>query len=273
MNMKTLIKEHVPWAMRESLRSSRDFMAQRKPPFRGVYKSFDDLPKTAGYDHQDWGNRAYQNAVKAKNAIGLTAPPHLAPTKSLLPAVVSTVLPFFTGKEIRILDFGGAGGLDYGYLRALIGDRYSKLAYHVVDVPSACEGGRRAWEGDNRITFSSDLPQVNERFDLVYSFSALHCVPDYKTLCEQLAGYGAKIMLFCKHPAHEGAAFVREQVNMGPGKEVPQWVLSVPEMEKIFGDYGYTLLFRVPGENTYNVDNYPSTHRVEGVLNMIFAKI
>lgn len=183
------------------------------------------------------------------------------------------MLPF-TGKNgLRILDFGGAGGLDYGYLRAMTGDACPRLAYHVVDVPGACDGGKRAWEGDPRITFSSDLPPSSERFDLVYAYSAIHCVPDYKTLLTGLARYGARVMLFCKHPVHEGRAFVRKQVNMGVGREVPQWVLSLPEMQAILKAHEYTLLFRASGEDLYNVDNYDGQYRVEGTLNMVFANI
>ncbi len=145
--MKKAIMNSLPWAVRHSLRATRKYLAQNTPPFRGVYKSFDDLPTTIGYDHQDWSTNSLKVATKAKNMIGHPPPSDIAPSKSLLGVAVSTMLASKNEdeKNVRILDFGGAGGLDYGILRALTHENGNVESYHVVDVPGACEAGREVW--------------------------------------------------------------------------------------------------------------------------------
>jgi hypothetical protein len=64
------------------------------------------------------------------------------------------------GRDLRVLDFGGAGGLDYVGLRAAGGDI---AHYCVVEQSGICQAARDAWaartDGD-RLVFREDMPPI-----------------------------------------------------------------------------------------------------------------
>jgi putative methyltransferase (TIGR04325 family) len=173
-------------------------------------------------------------------------------------------------EALRILDFGGAAGLDFANIIAQ-GHNRLNLHYHVVDVLTACKVGQGIWD-DPRISFSSEWPEGE--FDIVYAYSAVHCIEDYKSVMQRMASYNPDVILLCKHPVYEGPTFARQQVNLGPGLELAQWALNFSEIETIFKKVGYILLYRGWGEDadTYNVRNYPETHRVGRTANMLFVR-
>ena len=70
-----------------------------------------------------------------------------------------------TGQPFRILDFGGAAGIDFANLVTAVGDT-SNIRYHVVDLSKVCAVGRVKWQDDARISFYDMLPASAE-FDLV----------------------------------------------------------------------------------------------------------
>jgi putative methyltransferase (TIGR04325 family) len=80
-------------------------------------------------------------------------------------------------KELNVLDFGGACGAHYFLARALIGNRVN-LRWHVVETPIMANTARGLEDG--RIRFYDDLIKAKSEFeliDLVFSSSALQCVP------------------------------------------------------------------------------------------------
>lgn len=268
-DFKSFLKNNLPWFMRQTLPVLRLNWSRRKPPFSGVYDAFDERAGTAGYESREWTGQCRHVAELCRRRIGQAIPDSLSASKALLPVVVSTLAA--CQDTIKVLDFGGAGGLDFANLLAQTNDRVPRLSYHVVDVEAACEAGRSVWHDDSRISFSSSLPEAGH-FDIVYAYSAIHCVSDYKALLRRMAGYRPAVMLFCKHPVHAGEAFARKQVNMGPRREVMQWVLSLGEVEALLSEEGYRLIFRGKGEDQYNVDHYDAPYRVGDVVNMVFVR-
>lgn len=263
------LKKRLPYSVKLYLGNIRQARYGSKKHFKGVYDAYFDAPQSIGYNDPSWKLKSHSGAVRAQKMLSQRIP-ETAPSKHVLPIALS-MLADTADREISVLDFGGAGGLDFGHARALTGGRVP-IKYHVVDVEAACEGGRAAWEADARIAFSTVLPPVTEKFDVVYSYGAIHCVEKPLELLAAFCQYRPKCVVLCKHPVHDGKSFVRGQINLGKNLDLAQWVLSLSEIEDVMEENGYVLLFRAKGEDKYNVDNFPVNFRVEQTVNMVFVQ-
>src|SRR5262249_7333232 len=128
----------------------------------------------------------------------------------LLPVVAAML----GGHDLRVLDFGGAAGLDYVGLKAGFG---SVAHYCVVGLPEMCKAARDAWPGgdDGRLVFRDDLPPASERFEIVYAWGALHEVPKPFELLARFVEYRPRAILLVNHPVTKGDGFVRGHRNEG----------------------------------------------------------
>lgn len=266
-----VLKRILPWHLRRSLPWLRFYYARRKPPFEGVYADFSAVPAGAGWSAKRWTESSRVHAQKERGRIGAALPENPQPSKSLL-ALLCAAEPGYGRRSVRILDFGGAGGVDYARLLGLLGAPSGDVVrYHVVDVPESCAAGREVWADDPRISFG-DLPGPSERFDIVYADGALHMVEDFGSLLARFAAYEPSCMLFCKVSLHEGPSFVRRQVNMGREMENAQWVLGFADLVAAAKAVGYRLTYRAYGEDSYNVDNYSPPHQAGRTAHLLFRR-
>jgi putative methyltransferase (TIGR04325 family) len=150
---------------------------------------------------------------KFDQATGL---PLLRNSHSLLPLMITMLA---AGKSVRVLDIGGAAGVDFANVLSGISSQ-TEIQYRVIDLPEVCALGRRRWKGDARISFDDSMPNDGEEFDLIYSSWALQYFPDPLALLKKLAAYSAKAILLINIPFTAKTAFVRTQVNKG----IPSWV-------------------------------------------------
>lgn len=256
-------KACLPWHARRMAASCLEWWAKRKPPFAGVYAQFSDVGIHDFYDTEQWSLACRDAVRQAAVTTGSTIPSVSAPGKWLLPFLVATM----SDCPVRILDFGGGAGLDYVTTAALSGRR-SDIVYHVVDVSAACKAGEDVLGGT--VTYSSELPDSTASFDIIYAYSAIHFVPDFRDLLRRLARYRAKFILLCKHPVRDGNSFVRAQVNVGASNRHAQWVMSLADISEALP--GYHLGFSANGTDVYNVDNYAEEYRVGGTAILLFVK-
>ncbi len=266
-----ILKRWLPWHLRQTLGWARYYHAKRKPPFEGVYSDFGDSPEGLGWRSKAWSAYSREHATKVREGLASGAiPDGLPPSKALLPVLAAACRPQVG--PLRVLDFGGAAGIGYGQFLACLGNpRDPDIRYHVVDVPEACEVGRVVWNDDARVTFSPAIP-VGEPFDIVFSDGGLHMARDTGALLDSLAATRPAFMLFCKVAMHEGPPFVRRQVNMGSQVENLQWVLGLDELVGEMVRRGYAPVFRGYGDERYNTDNYPPSHRAERTYNLLFRR-
>ena len=101
----------------------------------------------------------------------------------LLPVVAAML----GGRDLRVLDFGGASGLDYVGLKAGVG---AVAHYCVVELPEICKAARDARPGGDggRLVLRDDLPAASERFDVVYAWSAVYLVRKNLALSQTFNG-------------------------------------------------------------------------------------
>lgn len=261
--MKSLLKRLLPWHLRRTIGFARSSFAGRKPPFRGVYADFLGVRRTPGYNNQGWSDTSKIAATRARSQIGEKIP-ILSHSKSLLPMLIAPRKGF-----TRILDFGGAAGLDFGNLSAALGAISPNISYVVVDTPGTCEVGRAIWQAE-RVTFVSELPPETERFDIVYAYSSLQYLDDFRGALGRLASYRPEAILLCHHPIHFGKSFVRCQTNMGTGLEVPQWAFGYDDLTETMLAHGYRLSFREWTTAEYNVDNFEDEYKASRTANLMF---
>jgi putative methyltransferase (TIGR04325 family) len=171
------------------------------------------------------------------------------------------------GKSVRVLDIGGAAGVDFANVLSGISSQ-TEIQYRVIDLPEVCALGQRRWKGDARISFDDSMPNDGEEFDLIYSSWALQYFPDPLALLKKLAAYSAKAILLINIPFTAKTAFVRTQVNKG----IPSWVLSLSDVQEVMRECGYALAFHTAGDIDHNVDNYRPEYRVSNGANLLFLR-
>ena len=177
------------------------------PPFHGVYQRFDEIKST--YSSAYSFSRAAETHAKAglsfkrEEAAGLII---LRRSHWLLPVVVGLLSK--RDEPVRILDFGGGGGVDFVAVKETSD---AQLQYHIVEMPEICEAGRKLWPNEPAIRFSEGLPESG-KFDIVYSWSAVHYVSDPLDLLARFTGYRPEAILIVHSPFSQ-RSFVRAQVK------------------------------------------------------------
>jgi len=269
--MRNFIKQLVarlPWKARKLVMFFVEHGLVSRAPFSGVYASFADVPGTMQVAEADQAAAAMRGVARGPSRDEATHLPQLRRAHSLMPLVAAMLAGGARKEPLNILDFGGAAGVDFANLLAAV-DPGIDLRYLVVDFPKVCAVGRDHWRDDKRISFSDALPQAAQ-FDLVYSWSSVHYVPDPLSLLAKFASYRPAAILLAGSPFTSGDAFVRAQVNQSI--PFPQWVLSLPKVEQRMRECGYAMAFHVAGEDDYNVDNYPPRYRVPNSASLLFLK-
>jgi putative methyltransferase (TIGR04325 family) len=262
-----LLVARLPWGVRKlasfvALHGPFSLLMSR-PHFIGAYPSFDKVPIKRAPDNQIFVRAGRVNVSRLKCDLASDLP-ILDHSHSLLPLTVAMLA---SRKPLRILDFGGASGTDFRNLLRAIPDNL-ELRYHVIDLPEVCADGRSRWKEEKRISFSEEMPDDGEHFDLVYSSWAVFYVREPLSLLKRFASYGWSAILLLNVPFTRQAAFVRIQcIHM-----LPSWVLSLSDVRSLMRERGYDLAFHVAREVDHNVDNYPVELRVPNFANLLFLK-
>ena len=264
------IVDSLPWGLRKLALRLISFVELHgfaalfvaKPTFHGIYSSFSEVPGSIDTIKEQLAQAAVDN-LAAQRLDSATALPLLDQHRELLPMAVALLAR--KGETLRVLDFGGAAGVDF---RNLLNAQPSiDVSYHIVDLPDVCEKARPLWSADSRISFHTALPE-RATFDLVYSWSAIQYVSEPLGLLRKFTEYGAHAVLIVGSPFTSGNAFVREQLNRS--RPFPQWVLSLPEVADLLECCGYRLAFHAVHEHDYNVDGYAKEYRVPNSTSLLF---
>jgi putative methyltransferase (TIGR04325 family) len=270
--MRNLIKKIVaslPWKLRKLTMFFVEHGFISSPPFSGVYASFAEVGGEMKVAENDQAEAAKRGVAKGPPLDEATNLPKLRRAHSLMPLVAALLASRpQANRPLRVLDFGGAAGVDFINLIAAA-RLTTDIRYHVVDLPKVCAVGRMKWQGDERIVFEDALPETGE-FDLVYGWSSIQYMPDPLQLLQKFASYAPAAILLAGSPFTAGKAFVRAQVNQSI--PFPQWVLSLPAVERRMAESGYDLVYHVAGEEDYNVDNFQPEYRVPSSASLLFVK-
>jgi len=265
----------LPWGLRKIVRFLelyRTSLIWPRPPFAGVYQTFEEMPGdrkiTPETAEMIARNQAYfvREPPKLDDANGM---PILTQNHDLLPLVAAMLDSANNDQPLRILDFGGGVGVDFRHLPYAT-KLQRRLSYTVVELAEVSDAGRALWRDDARIVFRSELPPADARFDIVYSSGALQFVRDPIALLKQFTTYGPRAILLIMTPMTQRKAFVRAQLR--GNAPFPVWVLSVPEVEAAMSTVGYRIGAQISGNEDYNVDRYPPEYRVPNYAAVLFLR-
>lgn len=142
-------------------------------------------------------------------------------------------------KPCDILDFGGGTGFSYFKMYPYLSNP-KNVNYHVVDSNiELLQIGEREARG-RKITFQSKLP--NSKFDILYINSSLQYVCNYQDLLIELLQYKPKYIVLTRLIAGDIKTHI---VYQNIYRRSTQCVfINLKELEKIFSDNGYELIFK-----------------------------
>lgn len=261
--LRAILKGLVPPLVLDVLRG-RPIV--RKPIWTGVY----DSPAALGlvktsYDtqtevekHAGWTRQALETQ-QAGSKLFLWHSPM---------ATVAALLVARQGR-VRVLDYGGATGRDY--VQLLDNLPTGTVDYHVVDLPGMCAAGRAIFAGVAGIHFHERLPRLTEPVDIVYARGVLQYAEDYQQLLGDLVGVGAAYVVLSHTPTGEVPTYVSKQCNL-KGIELPYWFLNLTELRHRLEAFGYLLVYHAKDGEDYDQSNFPPTHRIHQMRNLIFAR-
>jgi putative methyltransferase (TIGR04325 family) len=249
----------LPFFVRKTITDAIRSGVRKSYRFAGIYPTFESFPHPVPPPDSTRPDFA-RSGLASVGRDDTTGLPILGHQHHLLPLVAATI-----GHKVCILDFGGSGGIDYlGLLRAA---RLTST-YCIVETPALYAAGRELWPDDEYISFSEELPPPNERFDIVYAWSAIQYVPDLIGLMVRFTDYRPHAILIVYTPFAE-RGFVRGQGAKQAG--FPSWVISLPEMEAAMKKVGYRLAFGIGEETLLNVSNFPKEYRVGNMTTLLFV--
>ena len=132
--------DRLPYFIRKIATDAIRNGVTRRTPFSGVYQSFDDVPNVkyppdaTRYEFARGGLSMQRDA--AANL------PVLRQSHMFLPMAVGMLAK----SNIRILDFGGAGGIDFVQTGA---STNAELDYTVIETTAMCAAGRKLWPNES----------------------------------------------------------------------------------------------------------------------------
>jgi putative methyltransferase (TIGR04325 family) len=261
---REFIKQFVPPILVPLLRG-RSIPPEPRFTWQGVYPHRQDIPtENNSYDETaevqaqyDW-TRAGLDLVHAGN------PPNLRhDTLAVVAAITRS-----RNSAVSVLDFGGAVGSGYVQLLGSL-PKNAAIEYHVVDLPKMCAAGRQLFVDDPRITFHTCLPTLDHALDIVYASSVFPYIDDYRRLLRQLASTKAMFILFGQLATGNIPTFAAKQMNLRK-KILAYWFLNRDEVVGLLAEAGYELVYEGSGDREYDQNNFPQTHRIGKMRNMLF---
>lgn len=239
--------------------------------WEGVYGSLHDVPVSGpGFGGQEWiaSCECYLAEVLARLRSGHNVLNEWQATHLLLPLLVSSLRS--CSAPVRVLDFGGGPGIDYVFLRSMLGETFP-LEYVVVEASAVCALAKAAFADDRAIHFATSLPDPSEHFDVVYASNVLQYVADYHAIVLRLCRQRSRYLLASRHPAGDIATFATAQMNV-PGSVLAAWFFRTQDLVDIVVKEGYFLRYRSYVKWPYDMSNFSPERRLDSYCNLLFSR-
>lgn len=267
MNFKTFLKQLLPPILVTAWRQKGLSLGYY---WKGIYSHLSQVPVSGeGFGGDHWLNITRNATTEVKAAAGSCGaiPWFVAGDRVLLPMLAA--VSGTAQERVSILDFGGGMGVDFIHTCAGLPSHW-QISYNLVESPRVCETGAALWTDDPRIQFHPTLPR-NLPVDIVFTRSSLQYVEDYSGLLRQLAGYRPRYLLLADLPAGDIPTYATAQHNL-KGSILPYWFFNVQEIIELMAQCGYRLVFKGAQERKYDRGNFPQSHRLEQMCNLLFIQ-
>jgi putative methyltransferase (TIGR04325 family) len=227
--VKELARALLPPVLWRALSGTRRRLAPPSPwSFGGVFSRFDEVT-----DQQPWTGTAYVESCRAqlRDCQAGSNHPAAAVSHAVLSLLVNT-LP--RDRTPRVLDWAGGTGLRYWTSRPALNRR---VHWHVVDSPVLAPLSGEIMGQSDELTFSAEMPALDQAFDLVHVHSSLQYVEDQAPLLKTFAAYRPAYLVFARFMGLADASYVTRQTIHG--RTTPCKVASVHDVVATLASVGY----------------------------------
>jgi putative methyltransferase (TIGR04325 family) len=245
--------------------------------WNGIYADFHTIPEPSiAFNSQIWLSflrgelTHHRDAFIRTGSLDKSSPGH-----DLLALTTALMLQkdLSTKKNISILDIGGGAGISYLHVLNALPQKYrASVSYTVYETENVCTLGKELFKDDRfSISFTSTLPDRDtSSFDIIYISTALQYFSDYKAILDHCRKSAARCILFTRLSAGEHIpSFATAQTNL-KGHTIPYWFLSLQEIVGQLSAYDLVYDEKIP--NIYSMDNFPPSHRLPYLRNLLFTR-
>jgi len=272
VSLKRVLKLLLPPVIVQLVRKAGS--KQSANTFEGVYTNFEEIPGLTGYDSESsLANIENETLLKLKEYESSASLPVAHNRSQITNSFPLLIASLNTHKKI-VLDYGGGGGGTY--LDCLGSINMEKVEYYVHDLPETMEMGRKIFSDPARdqynIHFVDDVSEIDE-IDIVYLGSVLQYLTDYKTVLLSIIKKQPRYFLITDNFMSKHLTFVTTQVNM-PGRRMAYWVIQLEEIDSLFRNNGYRLIYRSANYQPFHhFNNFPFEYRVNDSCNLLFERL
>jgi putative methyltransferase (TIGR04325 family) len=245
--------------------------------WEGIYENFiiaEEYSKGDGFESETWHKKSLEVALECLKCIksNKPIPQFYKQRSSVLPPLLALLL--LNKPYIKILDYGGGLGIGYLTLLESIPDVEDKIDYTIIELPKIVNQLKKIIP---KIKSLDTIP-VTQKFDLIYSASAIQYINDYKELFINLFKNNPEFILLSDVFAGSIPNFVTLQNYYG--NKIKSWFLNLDEFVLFFKQNGYKLIMksyvtskRNEHEDVLPMNNFPETHKIKYTLHLLFVKI
>lgn len=161
--------------------------AQKESIWHGVYKTFDEAPKTDEvFNSSIWTQKQKERVLaalkdfRAGKDISSYAPYRDYPLADELSALLAKK------DRVHMIDFGGSLGQTYLDVLSRIPGAEERLACTVVETEAVCQDVPIEIGEIKNLKFSSDINKIKDKIDLVHIGSTLQYIDDWRGLLRDI---------------------------------------------------------------------------------------
>ena len=237
--------------------------------WEGVYQSFADSPSHGDPFREEYAQESADMTRAAMQALAANPEAPLSPRDGGLLALIVAEVAMRKGR-VRVLDFGGAAGIDYLFVRALTRRNPVDLEYRVVEHGRVCEISRAIHGSDSSIQFETEIDPA-ARPDIVHASGSICYIDDWRALTSRLIALNPVYFLLGNIFVGDFPTFATAQMNV-PGAVIPYWFFSREDILRLFDTAGYRMVIEVPTGREYDQSNLPEGRRPSRARNLLFQR-
>jgi len=226
----------------------------------GTYATFAEVPVRGPGYAGDRYRAGVVDTVRGLMATRCGAGSDAGDESRTLLAQLTAVLHAETARPVRIVDFGGGPGIAYAHILCGLGGQ-PQLEFHVVELESVCEDGRRLFGGDPRIQFHAVLAASLQEVDIVHAGGVIEFMEDWagtlRGFCRLAPRYVLLTNVCCGDFATYATGF-----NLIRGSVIANWQLNTDSVVDVMAASGYRLALRSLHERVHAQDNFPKALRL-----------
>lgn len=179
----------------------------------------------------------------------------LTSANAFLLLAIYQYINIFKCKHLSVLDFGGACGAHYFEVKSFLPKELS-LKWYIVETPQMVKSAIEKQISNSELNFVSQIDEIKNDINFIYSSCALHYVPDPYEISKMLLNTKADYIFFNRMFFNENdKEFVTVQKSFlssnGPGKlpkgytdrtiKFPHTTISFPKFNSFFKKNKYDM--------------------------------